>query len=543
MGTTFANLNIHRLSINEAIKLIPGCLARQFDPEWITITSENFQCGAMDKVSKKISKMIDSPILTTEVFDDDLLILRVFRNGKNTAKHACGLDLGDIKKLSKPAAFIEELELPENYTEYLKWIFKCEDLGKKIQLLEKTLGIPLWIDYDMISDLYNKYESIHRDLDYVENYIKENKALEKIKNVTKAKELMELDGKIYQVLGHNKYLIHRPSSDENYHEFREHFVYALSSEGVLEPLFDLSAFNVDSFNQHIKASKTVVAMLENLPIYETNFTLFDLQGTLLGEIKLPKEDGYPLIVFEDGGIICSSQGKEQFIAEYGVDGQKKWELEVGYLNIEPIYHNGYIYLYYTNFNTNKSELLKINRNGEIVKNVDLKLCGGSHWKTLLFDSNGNFYVCLHVKDNESYYDKLFYIDSYLNIISELTIDASSVEGVLDSENNRLYISIFEKELLAVDIEKNLIYVRKKYEGFSRMGLTDKNGRLMMIKGMSTVEVFDPELNIISRHRLKGIIHDKYKNSNGNVCFITSQMPSDAFITDNVKSTLRVYEIV
>ncbi|AGK98588.1 hypothetical protein [Clostridium pasteurianum] len=49
MGTTLANLQIHKLSIDEAEKLLPGSLIKQFNPEWTTITSKKFEV-AMEKI-------------------------------------------------------------------------------------------------------------------------------------------------------------------------------------------------------------------------------------------------------------------------------------------------------------------------------------------------------------------------------------------------------------------------------------------------------------------------------------------------------------
>lgn len=151
----------------------------------------------MDKIGRKISKNIENPVLSVEILDDDVLVLNVFRGGKNVASHISCSEYSYIKKLGNPDAFVKELGLREDYSEYIKWSFKCEDLRKKIQLLEKILGIPIWIDYRMIFDSPSEYDNIQRDLDYVENYIKENKALRKIKNATKAKLLIEFDGKLH----------------------------------------------------------------------------------------------------------------------------------------------------------------------------------------------------------------------------------------------------------------------------------------------------------------------------------------------------------
>jgi hypothetical protein len=543
VGTTLANLQIRKLSVNEAEQIFAGSLIKEFSSGWITVTSEHFEAGNMQETARRVSKKIENAVLSVEIFDDDLLIISIFRKGKTVASYISGTEYGYIKKQGNPASFVKELELPETCIEYLRWIFKYDDIGKKIELIERIIGIPLRIDYRVMLDLQIEYDSICRDLVYVENYIKEKKSSEKIKNATKVKLLLEFDGKIYKGLDSNMFLVHEPSVDGNYYEFMNHYIYSVSPNGVVENLFDISSFHVNRYNKHFIANNNVIGILSNNVVREkVTFWLLDIKGNLIGESRLPGEVGYPLLLFEDGGIILCSYGRSQILCEYDINGLKRWELDAGYLDVKPMLHDGYIYLYYTNQDCNKSELLKMDRNGIKIASLNLKLFGGAHWETFQFDRKGNFYFCLRTNDNEKVSNKLLYIDSNLNIISEVILSGASFEGVLDNENNRLYISIFEEELLIVDTEENFICARRKHEETSTLYSTDAKGRLVVRRGLSTIEIFDYNLNITSRHRLKGILTHQYKNLNGDTFVITEQMPEDSYVTDNVKSTIRIYEI-
>lgn len=56
MGTTFANMQIKNIIYEEAELLLPDSLVKHYNSEWVTITSDSFQVGIIEKLAKKISK-------------------------------------------------------------------------------------------------------------------------------------------------------------------------------------------------------------------------------------------------------------------------------------------------------------------------------------------------------------------------------------------------------------------------------------------------------------------------------------------------------
>ncbi|WP_088228806.1 hypothetical protein [Desulfosporosinus sp. FKB] len=115
--------------------------------------------------------------------------------------------------------------------------------------------------------------------------------------------------------------------------------------------------------------------------------------------------------------------------------------------------------------------------------------------------------------------KLYYFNNDLEKLSEIQISGVSAEAVLGYK--KLFIYIFQKEFIAIDIQTLQITAKlKRIEG-TYFGCIDAQERIMMLKGSNTIEVYDFELNLISRHRLKGEISEYYHNVKGNACFLTS----------------------
>ncbi|MFL0245651.1 hypothetical protein [Candidatus Clostridium stratigraminis] len=545
MGTTFANMHIKNIKSNEVEILIPEILVKQYNPEWVTITYPNFQVGAIEKLAKKVSKKINNPVLTVEVIEEEILILYIFREGKAVASHVSSSGYGLAKNIGKASRFVKELEIQESYTDYFKWIFKCEAPDKALQLLEKVLVLPLWIDFKMIVEGYVDPENFKQDLGFVDRYIKEKKVSDKIKNSTKAKLLMEFDGKIYGPFGYRKYLVHKPSEDNNYHGFNDHYIYSAADNGELKCLFSVSMFNAGRDNSIFITNNNVIALVEVIPINikrdKISYLLLNMNGDVIGATKLPKEAGYPISVFDDGSIIFKAYAPSSAITKYNIHGEQlPIDITTEYYE-RPVLKNGYIYLCHTNEKTKSWELIKRNHDGDTVAVLPLK--ERPKWKQFLFDREGNFYYCLESFDTGKYFEKLLYLDKDLNIKNEILLDVITNRALLDDANSKLYLSVMDKELLAIDLKDKNKIIRKKYEEDWYLSSLDSKGNIIIYKRQNTLEIFNPKLNIVSRHRLKGGIKDNYINADGNMCFVTFQMPYDAYTSDNVKSVIRVYEMV
>lgn len=547
MGTTFANMNIKNISLEEAELLIPDSLVKKYNSEWATITSPNFQVGIIEKLAKKVSKKISNAVLTVEVVEEEILILNVFREGKGVASHVSSSGYGLAKNIGKASKFIKELELPVSYADYLKWIFKCEAPDKALQLLEKVLALPLWIDYKMIIEGYVDSDNFKQDLVFIENYIKQKKASDKIKNVTKAKLLMEFDGKIYGPFGNGKYLVHRPYENNNYHGLKELYIYSVTDNGMFNCLFSVSKFNAGMHNSRYVTNNNVIALVESQPINvkkdKIAYLLLNMKGEVIGETKLPREAGYPISVFDDGTIVLEAYAPSSAITKYNIKGEELPIENMDEYYEKPVLKNGYFYLCHTDEKTKRTKLIKRKPDGEVAAVLSLKDKERSNRQQFLFDREGNFYYCISSFETGEYSEKILYIDKDLNIKAEIPLDVLTQRALLDEVNDKLYLSVMDKELLAIDLRDKYRITRKKYEENWFLSSLDPKGNLILYKGQNTIEIWSSELNIISRHRLKGGIKDEFINAAGNMCFVTFQMPDEAYTGDNVKSVIRVYEMV
>ncbi len=118
---------------------------------------------------------------------------------------------------------------------------------------------------------------------------------------------------------------------------------------------------------------------------------------------------------------------------------------------------------------------------------------------------------------------------------------TSRHGLLDENNNKLYIDIAEQELIAVDLEKKEVYAKRKHNDDIYMMCIDSKGNIVAKKGFSGIEVLDSNLNTVSSHRLKGYIYDQYTINEGKVSFVTGKAIEFDKFGQETKELLRVYE--
>lgn len=536
MGTTFVNLQIREFPVSETEKLLPGCMVRNLSDGWTTVISENFQIGLIGNVARKLSKKIDNAILSIEYYDDDMLMMNIYRNGKVVTSHVTDNGYGYIKKAGNPITFLQELKFCTSEAPYLKEIFNCEDLSIKMQLLQKFFGVALWIDHRMLNEAGEESFQYQRDLHLIEAYKNEIKRLNTIKNQTKIRLLMEFEGALIEKVGHNKYLIGKPPYDMYYASYKEEHIYTHLPDGILTPLFDAGWLKYDKYTSHLGAVNGLIAL------FNADFSLMNDQGNLITKASFLNPVGYPILLLQDGSFIYSNYGSHQIISLHGADCTKKWELEVGYLHSSPQLYNDFLYLHYEDRNKEKSEIIKVSLSGEVISRYELIPHGGGHWGKFLFDRMGRMYYCCNVYENSRGTTKLFCLTEDLERLSEIEIDHTSFEGLIDIKNNKVFLLLFEKELMVIDIETNEIFSRRKYNESASLIYIDSLGRVVVLKGGSTVEILDSHLNYISRHRLKGSIYDSFKNEVGNVCFLTGT--GGAHDEGGAKNMiLRVYEII
>lgn len=542
MGRKFANLQVQGLSVIEALKIMPNTYVKQSTNGWTTIVREDFQIEQIDQEARKLSKKIDSLVISVGYYDDDILTLNLFRNGKNVASHISNNAHGYTKKEGNPSAFVKELNLPIEYKEYLKWVLKCDNPERKVDLLEKLLGLPLSLGYRWI-DVLNEIECTS-DISYIKEYMENIKKSEKIKNITTIKSLGEIEGYSHSS---NEFflLINHPNNDGSY--YLDHSkLYTTQYDGLFTPFLK---DNSVCFADHSKlfVNENLIAVYSHGAtsvtgeiIRDSAIIFYTMYGEKITGFNFDERNGGVDLISTDGSSIFSIPIKEKII-KYNIDGNKLWELSIGYTHVKATNYKNFILLHYSNKKNNKAEILKINYSGEVETKFELMPRGGCHWRNFLFDKRGYIYYCSTVASENGNKTYLFCFNNNLQKVAELELPGTSFDGLIDIENDLIYVHIFEKELIAIDINSFKIHIRKKYEDDIHLRCIDINGRLITQKGSNTIEILDLDFNILSRHRLKGDIISIYKNSSDNVCVITSNFASYKGKTD--KCMLWINEIV
>lgn len=136
MGTTFANLQI-KDTYEEIIKMaFPESAVLPFSNGWKAVVSADFDLDKIQNTAKNFSKTQACMVLSVEVFDDDILLLNLFQNGRKKAAYVSDSLYGYEKTTEHLDAFASAFGLSRAETGYLKTALQCGDLYKKSSFLK-----------------------------------------------------------------------------------------------------------------------------------------------------------------------------------------------------------------------------------------------------------------------------------------------------------------------------------------------------------------------------------------------------------------------
>jgi hypothetical protein len=122
---------------------------------WITVFSEEFGFGSIDVYTLPLSKKISNTFLTVGLFDEDVLILTIIKNGNILTRYVCGGQSYEIEDtFGDINIFAEAFNIIPQKTQ-LEQILKNNDdnLYKKIEELEKLCNLKLWINRSLPREL------------------------------------------------------------------------------------------------------------------------------------------------------------------------------------------------------------------------------------------------------------------------------------------------------------------------------------------------------------------------------------------------------
>ncbi|QYR19170.1 hypothetical protein KZ483_14495 [Paenibacillus sp. sptzw28] len=515
MSTTFANLQIRYNSVHEIEKVLSGSIVKCLSDGWTTITSEHFQVGDIEKVAKKLSKAITPSVMSIEYVDDDILKMSIYRNGRTLTSHISGGDgHGLTNKLGKPEVFIEQLGFDSGEAKYLKAILVCEDLGKKIELLQHFLGVTIWIDHKMLCDDSVTDFRRKRDLSIIEQYIKEIRKKSRIKNQTEAILLQEFGGALIDVIGDHKYLIGIPPYDRSMECYKDEEIYTFIPSGSLEPMLNVNSFQHRNRDGSLRAAHGFIYYMSFI---RGQYYLFDYKGRKIFETSMGGTYISPIHVLEGGGFLTFDD-YEKTLREYNSSFEMRSEIPCGGF---PFFSNNAIYVCRRDRSGQSAELVKLNRSGHVEASFRYDY-DGYHDPSgnFLFDETGRVFFYYNATTPGKPLTKMFVLTEQMEIIKELHMEGWITSAALDSKNHRIFSNLSDMELIVIDTNSFLIVSRRKWEEDSILLTVDSCGRAVVLTGLSSIGLLDAQLNDISRHRLKGQVLSEFTNERGNLCLLT-----------------------
>lgn len=532
MGAKFANLQVFSNDIDMVKNIVPQNTVIQLSENWITIVGAEIVWGTAQKEAKTFSKVLPCPILCTEYFDDDYVEISVYKTGKCIAKHIPVSYESFKRKVGKPIQFIEAFGMNAESEKDLKIIFQERDPETCVHLLECIFKCILWVDI----------ESIHSvrlpELTYLTEYLENKKKKQAIKNATKLVLLDEVAGDFDDEVTYPIVRYETPEGERK-------SVWAITSDNHLFKLFQTEIKGrIVTNGANVNSDKNFLLTVNEWSPQSTTTVMYtyDYNGNILN--KFTCEDNIPhkaSLLSED---LLFYNGKC-----YDVDThQIKWDLNLGKIHygIERVCRlseSKYAVVYDLNYNDVEQTYLSIfSEDGVILHSV--KLPSVYHWEFPI-EYKGNIFISCGVSRNESI---LYCYDNELN--EQWSISYSGIYHrampLMDEENNTLYFQATASLIFALDMNTHKIIAKRNISDEYAMLLDVLPGvGLVTVTGDKNFEVWNRELQTISRHRTKGnimrMVHIKDKH------YILSNRQGDWESMDNADKyhtgAIQLYEII
>ena len=534
MGSKFCNLNIYHGDLAAVEAQCPGLAARAVVPGWITAAGDDeTDWGEIRKLAKRMSK--DGTVLYTEYFDDDYVDFSVYRDGRRAARHVPAAYEGFPRIAGKPRAWAELFGLSSEREKTLRTVFQETSPERSLRLLECVLGCPLWVDGEFLADAQPP------EADYLRDYLAQKAAEKKIRNATKLTLLDEQVGDFDYT-----YPLLRWEDDDR------KSVWAIR-EGKLRKLFERE---LPGAVKTVLEREGILLVLLNqavaIPEENTRCTsyrnhywawLLSEDGTLRDTVDLGEED-VPQGVFLDRDQLFLNRGC------YDLRTRRwEWLLEEG-LTVED-------WVRPCRLSGGRLAMLYGTRDagGEVREYLSSFLPDGSDRVTQELSDSCNEGCLLPYGDGLllNLGRELVYYDAYLTERWRMELPGStwcfgSNEMRLDETTETLYLDDF-KRVLSIDLRRRQIRAERKpadREGCYLKWVLPGVGVVMLV-GDSTIQVWDADLKLISRHRTKGAI-TRFLRQDGKAFLLTCVWPQGAFrLTENGfaylrSGCLRLYEL-
>ena len=545
MGSKFCNLNVYSGGLAAVEAQCPGLAARAVVPGWITAAGDDeTDWGEVRKLAKRLSK--EYTVLYTEYFDDDYVDFSVYREGRRAARHVPAEYEGAPRAAGKPRAWAELFGLSPEMEKALRTVFQETSPERSLRLLECVLGCPLWVDGEFLADAQPP------EPDYLRDYLAQKAAEKKIRNATKLTLLDEQEGNFSETYPR----LRREEGDPKYERFDDgnrKSVWAVR-DGQLRRLFEAE---LPGRVWNAYEEKDVLLVLLHLLCRDEN-----------GE-PIPSES--PFYQYESRGRAYNFTEKGQLRDTLDL-GEEAAALG-GFLDRDRIF-----------LDRDCSDLRAHRREWPLEEGlavsgsppcrlsggrVALRCYRGSTEYLITFLPDGSERVTRELPSDCGKGGILAYGDGLLlNLGRELVCydaylterwRAQLREGAwapdfyemqLDETSEMLYLQAYDR-VISFDLRQHRIRAERQLadgESCFLHGVLPGVGAVMLV-GDSTLQVWDADLKLISRHRTKGAI-TRFLRQDGKTFLLTRGWPQNDFrMTENGydfvclrSGCLRLYEL-
>ena len=552
MGSKFCNLNIYHGDLAAVEAQCPGLAARAVVPGWISAAGDDeTDWGEIRKLAKRMSK--DGTVLYTEYFDDDYVDFSVYRDGRRAARHVPAEYEGAPRAAGKPRAWAELFGLSPEMEKALRTVFQETSPERSLRLLECVLGCPLWVDGEFLADAQPP------EPDYLRDYLAQKAAEKKIKNATKLTLLDEQVGNFSETYP----LLRREEGDPKYERFDDgnrKSVWAVR-DGRLRRLFEAE---LPGRVWNAYEEKDVLLVLLHLlcrdengePIpsespfhqYESRGRayIFTEEGQLRDTLDLDVENIAPLGGFLDRNRIFLDGACYDLRTH-----RQEWSLAEGQTEEDSVMpchlHGGRLALCYNIRGAG----------GERRRHLATFLPDGSEQVTRELPRDCREHGILAYGDGLllSLGRELVCYDAFLTERWRAQLGEGRTpdfyETRLDEVSEILYLYAYNR-VAAFDLRQHRIRAERQLadgESCFLHGVLPGVGAVMLV-GDSTIQVWDADLKLISRHRAKGGV-TRLLRQDGKTFLLTCVWPQNDFrMTENGydfvclrNGCLRLYELV
>lgn len=564
MGTFLGNLTVLGGSLEEVSALLPGTTVGKWSERFVTVLHENYGMGTVERPARKVSKALpEATVLSAALVDSDLLELTVWQGGKRVTTRG-HFPYDGTPKRGDPKKFCAALGLPDEDVPRLKAVWAKGDAEEQLELTAALLGTPLYCDTRAVPT-----EKARRDAEGVDQWLAQRPDPPKVKNQTRAEVVQELSGLEIPFgagvggNGAGNLSRFRRVEDGMYLFFRwDRGKLTLTRPFVPKVWLQANEWDHGVTYEDLGEGRVLAIGWERVEIDNggTSFCVgVGIVGDSAGKLNCPLDfelDGqrrdrssfYPM---PDGGVLVEYEPLRQFfvygdlapaeLVRYAPDGSILWRKVLDR-------DTGYPFRFW-------DDLLWM-----------LKSYAGQEDEYYLLDLDGNKVFCLQLpelpeeKDFSFRYHflrkqpmegelwvvrekldcrvckathTLLRLDTKGQMLGEHPLPCDMADQISDAVilKSRVCIDRFDEGIWVLDGEDFSVLAGIE-DHRSYMSLeTDGAGRIWVAVSDSTWEAYDQDLNLLSRHRLKGGTMDVEVDAEGHLRVLTY---------DEKNHTLRVY---